>query len=85
MENRLFIQLREKGQSRHGLLGRSAVGVKRVHAVSFASFAEAKHYVDWMFDNNPGAFDSGRILDGKRIVYAAAPPPVEPAQTALEV
>lgn len=59
------VGVRETGARRHKLLGDGRLTTKRVHAIRFAAEDRAADAAAWLFDNNPAAFDSARVLDGE--------------------
>lgn len=69
----LMVRLREAGERRHVLLGSGSLVNRKVHAARFLFQPEAIDTIRWMFDHNPGVFDSGQVVKGGRTVATVSP------------
>lgn len=69
----LMVRLREAGAKRHTLLGSDSLVNRRVYAVMFTFQPDAIGAIEWMMNNNPGAFDSGQVVKGDRVVATVTP------------
>jgi predicted NAD/FAD-dependent oxidoreductase len=69
----LTVRLRETGAKRHILLGSDCLVNRKVHAVRFLFDPDAVDAIRWMFENNPGHFDSGQVVKGDRVVATVIP------------
>lgn len=69
----LMVRLRETGEKRHTLLGTDSLVNRRLHAALFTFQPDAIGAIEWMMENNPGHFDSGQVVKGKRVVATVTP------------